>query len=104
MSDRDHAEWSGIGITAQQDQGAIRIEQSGDAHLGVSGPWKPVVDSATKLQIHLHTPEDSEDFDDTDSTVNISLSLSPDTAAELGEWLCEHADDEPARLMEGSDQ
>lgn len=92
MSDDSSAKWSDVGVRIEQNQGAIHMDMFGDAELLVSSPWKEFEGTDTLVPINVHYPTD---ICDSEQVANISLSLSPETARELGEWLVEHADDEP---------
>lgn len=90
--------WSDVGVNVQQCQGAIRMEMFGDADMAVYPPSQTAPETDPYLPISVHYPTELGESDD---VADIRVSLSPETARELGEWLCEHADDDPDVVLDG---
>lgn len=95
MSNR--TEWDDIPIRAHQRDGSIIMERKGSGPLRIGSAVKPLPDAEPKLSLNASSVDD----DNTLKSVSVTLHISPETAREMGEWLIEHADDEPEDVMGG---
>lgn len=93
MSDANR-KWSDVGVNVTPPYG---YPMFGWGDVMTSDPWKPDPGSDTVVPIIIHV-RDGEICDEIDK---VNLQLPAEMAAELGEWLVEHAHDEPNVLLDG---
>jgi hypothetical protein len=95
MSNR--TEWEDIAVHVHQRDGSISMELNGEGPLRVGSGIKHTPDADPRVSLSASTESD----DDTLRSAVVNLHFSPETARELGEWLIEHADDEPEDVLWG---
>lgn len=93
MSNR--REWEDIGVHVHQRDGSISMERNGTGPLRTGSGVKHAPDGEPKVSLNAFTVDDDSPL----KSVTVHLHLSPETARELGEWLIEHADDEPESVV-----
>lgn len=98
----DDVKWDAVDATIAQSQGNIDFTTLGEVSIVVSEMWRITAESEPVIPLNVYHPGvDTEDDDETENTATVNLSLPADTARELGEWLVEHADDEPETFLGG---
>jgi hypothetical protein len=95
MSDR--REWTDIGVHVHQRDGSISMELTNSGPLRIGSGIKHSPEAEPKVSLSASTESD----DDTLRSAVVNLHFPPETARELGEWLIEHADDEPETVQWG---
>lgn len=105
MSDDSSAKWSDVDIHVEQNQGAVYMDMYGDANLIVRSPTRSFEQIDPYVPLTAHHPDTIGDREeDCEQSARVNLSLPPETARELGEWLIEHADDEPETVLKEGDR
>lgn len=95
MSNR--REWKDIAVHVFQRDGSISMEHTGDGPLRLGSGIKHTPNADPRVSLSASTVDE----DETTRSVAINLHFSPETARELGEWLIEHANDEPETVVGG---